>query len=271
MKKTIISAILLSGLALAGQEGKMMTIKQLNTLKKQIPMFTSNNINIARGKDMGNYYALDTTAQSPQGKIHVPAFILKDTQTIFVGSAYTKNGKKIKPPEAPKDAKIINSGVAFSTQGTDKDAKTIYLLTDPECPFCKRLEEKMGDKFKQYNVKTVLFPLSFHKHSKPMVQWILRGKSDKERADRMTKIIQGDKTWMKDLGFTEASYNKDYAEYLKDFGTNNEKSKFFKKGELKAYKQYLEKSNKAFAEAGAKGTPTVLDNKFHIIKNPYGL
>ena len=46
--------------------------------------------------------------------------------------------------------------------------KVVYLFTDPECPFCQRLEptlKKLADEGK-LQVKVILFPLPFHRHAK---------------------------------------------------------------------------------------------------------
>ena len=46
--------------------------------------------------------------------------------------------------------------------------KVVYLFTDPECPFCQRLEptlKKLADEGK-IQVKVILFPLPFHRHAR---------------------------------------------------------------------------------------------------------
>jgi len=46
--------------------------------------------------------------------------------------------------------------------------KVVYLFTDPECPFCHRLEptlKKLADEGK-IQIKVILFPLPFHPHAR---------------------------------------------------------------------------------------------------------
>ena len=59
----------------------------------------------------------------------------------------------------------LDKYVAF-TYG--KKGKVVYLFTDPECPFCQRLEptlKKLADEG-LIQVKVILFPLPFHPHAK---------------------------------------------------------------------------------------------------------
>ena len=61
----------------------------------------------------------------------------------------------------PKELAKLEDYVAF-TQG--KSGPTIYFVTDPHCPYCKKAEELMKPLIDQgkLRVKYVLFPLKFH-------------------------------------------------------------------------------------------------------------
>ena len=64
-----------------------------------------------------------------------------------------------------EEVKALDKYVAF-TYG--KKGKVVYLFTDPECPFCQRLEptlKKLADEGK-IQVKVILFPLPFHPHAR---------------------------------------------------------------------------------------------------------
>ena len=64
-----------------------------------------------------------------------------------------------------EEVKALDKYVAF-TYG--KKGKVVYLFTDPECPFCQRLEptlKKLADEGK-IQIKVILFPLPFHPHAK---------------------------------------------------------------------------------------------------------
>ncbi len=66
---------------------------------------------------------------------------------------------------SPEDMKRVNQLTAFSV-GSGK--KTVYLVTDPQCPFCKKAENILSSMVKsnEITLKVLLFPLRFHKGSK---------------------------------------------------------------------------------------------------------
>jgi len=65
----------------------------------------------------------------------------------------------------PSQMKILDSLVAFE-KGEGK--KTVYFVTDPVCPFCKRAESIMEPLMKEgkIHVKFLFFPLRFHRGAK---------------------------------------------------------------------------------------------------------
>ncbi len=184
-----------------------------------------------------NSYILKLEARSPQGSQLITAFLDKQTSELFIGSAYDKSGK---PIIFPKDAKVVNDGVAFSY---GKGSKDIYIVTDPECSYCSKFEQAAAGKLDDYRVHVILFPLSFHKKSPAMVDWIMQGKDDAERKERFEEImIKGS--------------NK-YAELIKDA------KKPFKYSS--ATQQHMNKSDKAAMELNVRGTPAIYDANFNPV------
>ncbi len=102
-------------------------------------------------------YILKLKASSPQGSQLITAYLDKKTSELYIGSGYDKDGRAIL---FPKDAQTIKEGVAFS-YGTG--SKEIYVITDPECPYCTRFEKSVHGKLSDYTVHVIFFPLSFHK------------------------------------------------------------------------------------------------------------
>ena len=126
---------------------------------------------------------------------------------------------------SPEQVKELDKYVAF-TYGTK--GKTVYLFTDPECPFCQRLEptlKKLADEGK-IKIKVILFPLWFHPHAK-------------EKAVAMV---------CKNIGWKGLSN-----EYW-----TSEKMKQLKNWQCERGKELIEKSIKLGNKIGVSGTPTMI-------------
>jgi len=182
-------------------------------------------------------YILKLEARSPQGSQLITAFLDKKTSELYIGTAYDKEGKSI---TFPKDAKVVKEGVAFSY---GKGSKDIYIVTDPECPYCSRFEKAIAGKLDDYRVHVMLFPLSFHKKSPAMVEWIMQGKDDAKKKEKFEEIMLKAST--------------QYKELIKD-----EKKPFVYSS---AMQQYMDKSNKAAMELNVRGTPAIYDANFNPI------
>ncbi len=180
-------------------------------------------------------YVLKLEARSPQGSQLITAFLDKKTSELYIGSAYDKEGKAI---TFPKDAKVVKEGVAFSY---GKGSKDIYIVTDPECPYCSKFEKLIAGKLDDYKVHVILFPLSFHKKSPAMVEWIMQGKDDAEKKERFEELMLKASTKYKGL--------------IKD-----EKKPFVYSSEMQ---QHMDKSNKAAMELNVRGTPAIYDANFN--------
>ncbi len=91
---------------------------------------------------------------------------------VFGQIINAKNGKNLTREASqelnrfgPDELAKLDKLTAFSLGKADK---TLYFVTDPQCPYCKRAE-KILKKFidsGQLTVKFLLFPLSFHKGAK---------------------------------------------------------------------------------------------------------
>ena len=120
--------------------------------------------------------------------------------------------------------------------------KDIYIVTDPECPFCRLMEKQKKDILKKnYRVHVILMPLPFHKYAKAMSYYILAGKTDQERAKRMSEVLEGSNKW-------------------KNFHPTKE--------QIQKFNQELKNAKKAANELGAQGTPSVYDSNFNPIPWP---
>ena len=200
-------------------------------------VLTDPSLTLTGAIEKADSYILKLEARSPQGSQLLSAILDKKTSELYIGSAYDKTGK---PILFPKDAKVVNEGVAFSY---GKGSKDIYIVTDPECPYCSKFEQAVAGKLNDYKVHVILFPLSFHKKSPAMVDWIMQGKDNAERKARFEEIMIKSST--------------KYTELIKDAKKPYVYSS--------ATQQHMEKSDRAAMELNVRGTPAIYDANFNPV------
>jgi len=243
MKKTLLSLSLVASLF----AGDIVLSKDsaLNILKKT-PIYTqvAQRINQdeikVKGLDKGDLYVI--TLYNKKGAQNV--FVTKNLKYTMLGlvlNNITKEPVIVDYPAKPfkGNPQIVKDGVLFSFGHGKKD---LYIVTDPECPFCQRFEKaakktNFGDK---YRIHVIFLPLSFHKHSMAMIEYILSAPTQDERVKRFHETLQGSDAW-----------------------------KSFKptKAQKKMVAKEIEKSKKAAEELGARGTPSFYDEHMKEIKS----
>jgi len=237
MKKLLISLTLAASLFALD---KVLPQKETIKVLKSTPIYDRLAPLIKKGKVKAKatlkdgFYLIELITPRGKGLIYVT----KDKKYTIIGRVLKNNGE-ILVPNLPKNAEIIKKGVMF-TFGEGK--KDIYIVTDPECPFCRILEKEKKDILKKnYRVHVILMPLPFHKHAKAMSYYILAGKTDKEKAKRMSEVLEGSNAW-------------------KNYHPTKE--------EIKKFNKELETAKKAAEELGARGTPSIYDKNFNSINWP---
>ena len=208
---------------------------KLQELKTKNKILQDPVLSIKGAIEKPDSYVLKLEARSPQGSQLITAFLDKKTSELYIGSAYDKEGKAI---TFPKDAKVVKEGVAFSY---GKGSKDIYIVTDPECPYCSKFEKAIAGKMDDYTVHVILFPLSFHKKAPAMVDWIMQGKDEAGKKERFEEVM------------LKASTK--YKELIKDAKKPYVYSS--------ATQEQMEKSNKAARELNVRGTPAIYDANFN--------
>ena len=163
---------------------------------------------------------------------------------VTLDKKYTVSGNVIDNSKGsylvpPANKKIVDNGVVFTF---GKGKKDIYVVTDPECPFCRRLEREKGKYLEEhYRIHVIFMPLvNIHKDAVPMIYYILAGKTKAEQIKRFKEVLKGSNAW------------KNY------HPTKEEKEKFNK---------IIVKSIQAANELGASGTPSVYNDKLKPIDN----
>jgi len=111
--------------------------------------------------------------------------------------------------------------MAFSSNNTNK---SILIITDPECPFCKKLAKDKNNKLKEYKINYVLVALPYHKEAKQMISYILSAKTNDEKYHRYIEIMIGDdisyKEYPTDVELVE-KYLKKSMKLVKQLGINS--------------------------------------------------
>ena len=234
MKKLLLSAGIIASLFASD---KILTATQALNVLKSSPLYERLKPAIGKqfkikGVENDSFYIIELDSKRGKGLL----FITKDKKYTILGRVIDNKTGQMVIPHYPVNKNLVKKGISFTFGHGNKD---IYVVTDPECPFCRMMERKVGDKLaKNYRVHVILYPLSFHKNAKAMSYYILAGKTDQERAKRMSEVLEGSNAW-------------------KNFHPTKE--------QIKKFDEELEKSKKAAMELGARGTPSVYDKEFNQI------
>ncbi|MBN2824484.1 MAG: thioredoxin fold domain-containing protein [Campylobacterales bacterium] len=234
MKKFIKTVLMLVGLLsfVSANEPAQLDSKTLEEVKKSNMLLSVNHISIQSGTDLGAVYYLKVLATSPQGDKELShVFYDKTTKSIYIGQGFMVDGT---PLSFKKDAKVVKEGVSFSY---GKGKKELYVITDPQCPYCVKFQKAMEGKLDDYTVHVILFPLSFHKKAPVMIEWIMQGKDDSEKQKRFNAMLLNDSKDYLTLDKANFKYSPTVEEKMK-------------------------KSTLAFSELEARGTPAVYDADF---------
>jgi len=197
---------------------------------ENIPMIKNIGAKVVKVIDQGLVYQFKAVVKGNRpGQIE--AFVSKDMSTLFTGKAY--NAKTSKPFTIPfdMDIKTLKSLASYKI-GNGNDI--YFLFTDPECPYCQKLEKVITKLKKNVTVYAILFPLDFHKNSKNMCRYILSQKDDASKAKAMKNIAN------KSDKYTKAKYSPK---------------------ELTKLNAKIEAGIKEALKMGISGTPTLLNTK----------
>ena len=235
MKKIIalvgLVSVMFGGDKLLSQKELDEILKSSYIYPKLIQDIKKGDIKV-RGVKKDGFYIINIKTKRGSGNI----YITEDKKYTIIGRVINNKTKTPLTAKFPIDKKIIKEGVSFTF---GKGNKEIYLITDPECPYCKILEKQKGEILKNnYKVHVILFPLPFHKNARAMSYYILAGKDDKEKSKRLKEVLEGNTTW------------KNYKPTIEEKGKFN---------------NILDKAKKAVEEIGVRGTPTIYDKDFNQI------
>lgn len=186
MKKRILFSLLLST-ALFGND------KQIIKEFEELPNFKNFNTKVLELKKIDNdWYSIKGLQETRQGKRTFDAFSNK--KVIIFGTGYDLETGKNLNIKTDFTKFIENTHYTF---GSGKDE--YFLITDPECPYCKDLEEKLPLLEKNIKLHVIINPdlIPSHLSSKGMMYYILSHPKDKRA--KITKEIMLEKDLSKTL------------------------------------------------------------------------
>ena len=169
----------------------------LDTPRGKIPVYvdcslnyliTGSIIDIKNKRDLTREKAMSLAQQSAEEKI-------KKLEKLL-GKEKVEKLKKALGPRF-NDIKLVDLNEIpkkhLITYGNPKAKYTIYVVTDPECPFCAKFDKEMKKLLKMRNdvkFEVILFPLPFHKHASPISQNILCEKSAAKQKEILDKSFE---------------------------------------------------------------------------------
>lgn len=187
MRKKIALLSLVTSISLFGNTfDKEATKKDFENL----PAFKNFNTKVLDIKPLYNdWYVLKGQQETKQGKRQFDAF--SDKKTIIFGSAFDL--------ESGLNLNIKTDFNAFKEQAMYKvgNGKTeFFLITDPECPFCKDLEEKMHLLKDTATVYVFMTPdiIPSHLTARGITYYVLSLPTEKRNTEARDLIIEKDKS-----------------------------------------------------------------------------
>jgi thiol:disulfide interchange protein DsbC len=147
-------------------------IKQINNLN----LLQKADIKVNKAFDMGSIYILDSIIQGKPQEL----FLTKDKKVLIAGNVMDVNsGDAITLP-----VDLSNTiGKEALTYGSGKDE--YILFTDPECPYCKKLESFFPKLEKHVKIRVFFFPLSFHNNARDLSIYFMSKNTNEEKIKAM--------------------------------------------------------------------------------------
>ena len=222
-KQLILITLFLSTTLLAENDALKMIIEK-------VPMIKNINAKVTHVQIHHSLYQFKAQVMGPRPGV-LEGFITKDFKNIVTGQGFdAQTGAQLSIPYDIDVAALKD--LAAYTLGNGKDV--YFLFTDPECPYCQRLEHKLTSIKKNVTLYVILYPLSFHKNAKSMSRYILNQQNNESRASAMKEIAN------KDTQYKSAKYSS---------------------MELNILNDKIEKSIQESNKIGINATPTILNAK----------
>lgn len=210
---------------------------------KQMDMFNKPNVKISTYTEHGSTYHIKGTVQQDGNNNPFEAFVTKDYKEIIFGKGF--DAKTLLPLKLNIDIQKAIKSEAYNA-GSGKDEYLVF--TDPECPYCQKLEKIIPLMGQNAKFHVFLFPLSFHKNAKQMSYYIMSKETNDAKSVAMHDIANGKMDYQsikfsdEDIKKYEASLGRQF-EVAGLFGVNGTPAVFNMNGDSVQWPQLLQKYN----------------------------
>lgn len=202
----------------------------LKMIIEKVPMIKNINAQVTQVEIHKGLYQFKAQVRGPRPGM-LEGFITKDFKNIVLGKGYdAQTGQQLSIPYN-MDIKALKNVSAYK-MGNGKNE--YFLFTDPECPYCQKLEHKLTSIKDNVTLYVILYPLSFHKNAKSMCRYILNQKDDEAKAQAMKEIA--------------------------NHGTNYQSAKYSTM-EFNILNDKIQKSLNEVNKMGINGTPIILNTE----------
>lgn len=182
MKKILVTPLLLS-VALYAQTVDLNTIKKLK-------IFNGSGIQLQALTKHESLYHVKGITRSNNGSTPFNAYLTLDLKEVVIGQGFNTNTEKAL--KISMDTKEYLKDAAY-TIGTGKDEYIVF--TDPECPYCVKLENILPKMKGDAKFHVFLYPLSFHKNAKSMSFYIMSQNTEALKQEAAHKTMNGDTSY----------------------------------------------------------------------------
>lgn len=197
------TALAISSMALVGLlSAQDMQQVPLETFSK-MPVFQDSSLQLLDATQLNDGYIVKMVGKGDNGFSWVQAYIPKDLKTVTVGNTISSDGKKgyhaayteagkqraeaFKRQFVLKDLEQLKKEAALVIGHGDKE---VFLVTDPDCPFCRQLDaalEKADDRVKVYVYLKSLEGL--RGHTRRSVEFVMSA-SKEVRAEKLREYFK---------------------------------------------------------------------------------
>ncbi len=148
-------------------------------------------IDIEKQKDLSRERTEELTKQALKERTKKLAKIIGEEKVKKLEEVLGTRAGDIKVADLSGIKDLDKHGIVVI--GNPEAKHTIYVVDDPECPFCAKLDEeikKILSKRKDVKFEIILFPLSFHRHAAGITRNIVCTDDPKKKAEILEQSFE---------------------------------------------------------------------------------